>query len=148
VSPIHTVGGVRTNVTYYKDVRVPASMLVGELNRGWQLITEQLNHERVGLAALAYGAQGCFDDTLQWARSTRLRAARASSSMQPWVQMALAEAYVLLQAYAVLGNRVAWEVAAGRDARPARQRLQGVQHRELHLACCGCSWTSPAPPVS
>ena len=111
VSPIHTVGGVRTNVTYYKDVRVPESMLVGELNRGWQLITEQLNHERVGLAALAYGAQGCFDDTLQWARITP--AGLGFLIDQPWVQMAFAQAYVLLQAYAVLGNRVAWEVAQG-----------------------------------
>ena len=111
VTPIHTVGGVRTNVTYYKDVRVPANMLVGELDRGWQLITEQLNHERVGLAALAYGAQGCFDDTLQWARVTPMGAGFLID--QPWVQMALAEAYVQLQAYAVLGNRVAWEVAQG-----------------------------------
>jgi 3-oxocholest-4-en-26-oyl-CoA dehydrogenase alpha subunit len=111
VAPIHTVGGVRTNVTYYKDVRVPADMLVGALNGGWQLITEQLNHERVGLAALAYGAQGCFDDTLQWARITPSAAGFVID--QPWVQMALAEAYVLLQAYAVLGNRVAWEVAQG-----------------------------------
>jgi 3-oxocholest-4-en-26-oyl-CoA dehydrogenase alpha subunit len=111
VAPIHTVGGVRTNVTYYKDVRVPADMLVGELNGGWRLITEQLNHERVGLAALAYGAQGCFDDTLQWARITPAGAGFVID--QPWVQTALAEAYVLLQAYAVLGNRVAWEVAQG-----------------------------------
>ena len=111
LSPIHTIGGVRTNVTYYRDVRVPAGMLVGELNQGWQLITEQLDHERVGLAALAYGAQGCFDDTLQWARLTPAGAGFVID--QPWVQIALAEAYVFLQAYAVLGNRVAWEVAQG-----------------------------------
>ena len=112
LSPIHTVGGVRTNVTYYENVRVPASMIVCELNGGWQLITEQLNHERVGLAALAYGAQGCFDETVAWA----LAAAAGTGARvidQPWVQCALAEAYVLLQAYAVLGNRVAWEVAQG-----------------------------------
>ena len=112
VSPLHTVGGVRTNVTYYEDVRVPASMIVGEVNGGWALITEQLNHERVGLAALAYGAQGCFDATLAWARSTP--AAGGTRLVDaPWVQLALAEAYALLEAYAILGNRVAWEVAAG-----------------------------------
>ena len=111
VTPIHTVGGIRTNVTFYNDVRVPASMLVGELNAGWQLITEQLNHERVGLAALAYGAQGCFDDTLAWARSTQGASGRVIDA--PWVQGAFAECYALLQAYAVLGNRVAWEVAQG-----------------------------------
>jgi alkylation response protein AidB-like acyl-CoA dehydrogenase len=112
LSPIHTVGGLRTNVTYYENVRVPASMIVGELNGGWQLITEQLNHERVGLAALAYGAQGCFDETVAWAR-TATAGTGARIIDRPWVQCALAEAYALLQAYAVLGNRVAWEVAQG-----------------------------------
>ncbi len=115
LTPIHTVGGIRTNVTFYQDVRVPAAMLVGELNGGWQLITEQLNHERVGLAALAYGAQGCFDHTLAWARSTPAADGRVIDA--PWVQIALAECYALLQAYAVLGNRVAWEVAEG-ETRP------------------------------
>jgi alkylation response protein AidB-like acyl-CoA dehydrogenase len=117
ISPIHTVGGIRTNVTYYKDVRVPASMLVGDLHGGWQLITEQLNHERVGLAALAYGAQACFDATLAWACTTPGIADRHLID-QPWVQMALAECYALLQAYAVLGNRVAWEVAQGQTNAP------------------------------
>jgi len=112
LAPIHTVGGLRTNITYYDNVRVPVSMVVGEVNGGWQLITEQLNHERVGLAALAYGAQGCFDATVDWARTT---AASGGGRIidQGWVQMALAEAYVLLEAYAVLGNRVAWEVGQG-----------------------------------
>src|SRR5204862_442609 len=32
VSPIWTVGGIRTNVTYYEDVRVPASMIIGAEN--------------------------------------------------------------------------------------------------------------------
>jgi 3-oxocholest-4-en-26-oyl-CoA dehydrogenase alpha subunit len=117
ISPIHTVGGIRTNVTYYKDVRVPASMLVGPLHGGWQLITEQLNHERIGLAALAYGAQACFDATLAWARATP-GTAGGQLIAQPWVQMALAECYALLQAYAVLGNRVAWELAQGHTSAP------------------------------
>jgi alkylation response protein AidB-like acyl-CoA dehydrogenase len=112
LSPIYTVGGVRTNITYYANVRVPAEMVVGEINGGWQLITEQLNHERVGLAALAYGAQGCFDETLAWARGTPA-AGVARVIDQPWAQLALAQCYVLLQAYAVLGNRVAWQVAQG-----------------------------------
>jgi alkylation response protein AidB-like acyl-CoA dehydrogenase len=117
LSPIHTVGGLRTNVTFYQNVRVPARMLVGELNGGWQLITEQLNHERIGLAALAYGAQACFDATLTWARTTALPQGK-SVLAQPWVQGALAECYALLQAYAVLGNRVAWEVAQGESRAP------------------------------
>jgi alkylation response protein AidB-like acyl-CoA dehydrogenase len=112
LAPIHTVGGIRTNVTYYQDVRVPLDMIVGEVNGGWQLITEQLNHERVGLAALAYGAQGCFDATLAWARAAPGPAGAPLIDV-PWVQLTLAQAYTLLQAYQVLGNRVAWEVACG-----------------------------------
>ena len=61
----------------------------------------------VQLAALAYGAQGCFDETVAWAR-TAAAGTGARVIDQPWVQCALAEAYVLLQAYAVLGNRVAF----------------------------------------
>ena len=34
-------------------MRVPASSLVGEENRGWPLITNQLNHERVALTSAA-----------------------------------------------------------------------------------------------
>ncbi len=121
VSPIRTVGGFRTNVTYYENVRVPASMIVGELNGGWRVITEQLNHERVGLAALAYGAMGSFDLTVEWARATRASEGGRIID-RPWVQMALAEAYAVLQANAVLGNRVAW----GMSQQDVRGELAGA----------------------
>ncbi len=52
-TPVHTVAGVHTSATYYEDVRVPASNLVGELNGGWSLMTNQLNHERVALTSSA-----------------------------------------------------------------------------------------------
>jgi alkylation response protein AidB-like acyl-CoA dehydrogenase len=49
-TPIITHDGAHhVNATYYSDVRVPAGLLVGELNQGWRLITAQLNHERVML---------------------------------------------------------------------------------------------------
>ncbi|MQY24537.1 acyl-CoA dehydrogenase family protein [Nocardia aurantia] len=49
-TPIITCDGAHhTNATYFDNVRVPADMLVGEVDRGWKLITTQLNHERIGL---------------------------------------------------------------------------------------------------
>ncbi|HXW45287.1 MAG TPA: acyl-CoA dehydrogenase family protein [Streptosporangiaceae bacterium] len=49
-TPIITHDGAHhVNATYYSDVRVPVSMRVGAENAGWQLITSQLNHERVML---------------------------------------------------------------------------------------------------
>jgi alkylation response protein AidB-like acyl-CoA dehydrogenase len=112
VTPIWTVGGFRTNVTYYEDVRVPADMVIGEVNGGWRLIAEQLNHERIGLAALTYGANGCFDDVVEWARETQASGGQAMIEV-PWVQAALGESYALLSAVGVMGNRVAAEVAQG-----------------------------------
>jgi alkylation response protein AidB-like acyl-CoA dehydrogenase len=108
VSPIHTVGGTRTNMSYYENVRVPASMIVGELNGGWKLITSQLNHERVGLAAVGVRALGHFQDVLDWAREVRDNGKRAID--ESWVQSALGEVYSRLEAMKVMNGRMAWEL--------------------------------------
>src|SRR5262249_60797192 len=50
-TPVHTMAGVDTSATYYSDVRVPVTNLIGEENGGWQLVTNQLNHERGALVA-------------------------------------------------------------------------------------------------
>lgn len=112
VSPIWTVGGFRTNVTYYEDVRVPASMMIGQENAGWRLIAEQLNHERIGLAALTYGANGCFDEVVDWTRASTAADGQPLIA-QSWIQSALGECYALLKAVDVMGNRVGWEVTQG-----------------------------------
>ncbi len=49
IQPFETFGNTHTTSTFYDDVRVPDSMRVGEVNGGWGLITNQLNHERVSL---------------------------------------------------------------------------------------------------
>ena len=49
-----------TAATYYDNVKVPADMLVGKLNGGWQLVTSQLNHERLGLGAWSDKVVGLF----------------------------------------------------------------------------------------
>src|SRR5438552_906312 len=70
-SPIWLLGGGHTNATYYEDVRVPVGNVVLGENEGWKLITSQLNHERVALAA-AGRIDRHFQATLRWARETRL----------------------------------------------------------------------------
>src|SRR6202035_499354 len=50
-SIITTVGGLTTTSPYYEDVKVPVADRVGAENEGWRIISAQLNHERVGLAA-------------------------------------------------------------------------------------------------
>jgi len=53
VRPMHIMGGGRSNITFYNDVRVPVSSLVGEENRGWQYITTQLDFERIAISPIA-----------------------------------------------------------------------------------------------
>ncbi|MFG1796997.1 acyl-CoA dehydrogenase family protein [Nocardia sp. NPDC049149] len=67
-TPIITCDGAHhTNATYFDDVRVPADMLVGEENKGWRLITTQLNHERVGLGPSGKIEQ-LYDRVRDWAQ--------------------------------------------------------------------------------
>jgi alkylation response protein AidB-like acyl-CoA dehydrogenase len=106
--PIHTVGSVRTNVSYYNDVRVPTDMIIGKENGGWRLITSQLNHERVGLAA--WGIQGwkLFREALVWAREPRGPEGKRVID-DPTAQRNLAEVYAHLEAMRVMNARMAWQ---------------------------------------
>ncbi len=107
--PIHTVGGVRTNVSYYDNVKVPGDMIIGAENGGWRLIIEQLNHERVGLAA--WGIQGwkLFRDAMQWARNTQSADGRRVID-DPGAQRNLAEVYSHLEAMRVMNARMSWSL--------------------------------------
>ncbi|HEV8574150.1 MAG TPA: acyl-CoA dehydrogenase family protein [Dehalococcoidia bacterium] len=60
VRPFPTMGGYRTNITFYDNVRVPISSLVGEENRGWTYITTQLDFERVAISPIP-GIERVFD---------------------------------------------------------------------------------------
>ncbi len=110
-APIHTVGGVRTNISYYNDVRCPNDMICGSLNGGWKLITSQLNHERVGLAAIGIYAYGLYQDVLAWAREPDTTGVRPIEDAT--VQRLLAECYARLEAMRLMTWRMAWSMEHG-----------------------------------
>ncbi len=103
---IHTVGDTKTAASYYVDVRVPVENVVAGENEGWRLITNQLNHERVGLAALGGETSELYDAVEQWARD-------AGVIDEPWVQRNLAEAYARLEAMRLLNWQMARKVDDG-----------------------------------
>jgi 3-oxocholest-4-en-26-oyl-CoA dehydrogenase alpha subunit len=111
-TPIVTVGDNSTTATFYDDVRVPLGNLVGAVNQGWRMITTQLNHERVGLAALGGRAQRLFDDVLGWCRATDSGEGGKMSEL-PWVQMDLARAHARLQAMQLLNWKMATAIGEG-----------------------------------
>lgn len=108
-SPVETVGGVRTNVSYYTDIKVPVDMIIGAENQGWRLITSQLNHERVGLAAWGINGWKIFRDVLVWARAERGPDGRRVID-HPLAQRNLAEVYACLEAMRVMNARMAWQL--------------------------------------
>jgi alkylation response protein AidB-like acyl-CoA dehydrogenase len=106
ITPIVTIGGVRTNATFYEDVRVPAANLVGAENNGWSLITGQLNHERVSLSNYA-PMERLLEETLAWARETR-RADGSRVIDSPWVQASLARVKAKLHVLRLMNFQLAW----------------------------------------
>ena len=106
-TPIITCDGAHhVNATYYTDVRVPVSRLVGEQDRGWRLITSQLNHERVMLGPA--GRIGAVYD--------RVRAWAATHGLldRPDVAAALAETRATQRVNELLN----WQVAGADADRP------------------------------
>ncbi|MEV6541233.1 acyl-CoA dehydrogenase family protein [Streptomyces sp. NPDC051665] len=114
-TPIETVGGQRTTATYYDGVRVPAGNLVGVENEGWSLITNQLNHERVALAATGMQAEEFYAAVLTAARTPDPVTGRRRVD-EPWVRSQLAEAHARLAATRLLNWRLVGDVGAGRLA--------------------------------
>lgn len=114
-TPIDTVGGLTTTATYYDGIRVPAANLVGEENGGWGLITNQLNHERVALAAIGMQAEDFYAAALDRARTPDpLTGERRADA--PWVRSRLAEVHARLAATRLLNWRLVGDVGAGRLA--------------------------------
>jgi alkylation response protein AidB-like acyl-CoA dehydrogenase len=111
-SLIHTVGGNTTTATFYDEVRVPVANRVGEENEGWRMITTQLNHERVGLAAWSGLTGQMFDEVARWAAGHRL-ADGSRVIDQSWVQSDLARVDAELEAMRLMNWRMAVSVAAG-----------------------------------
>ncbi|MFC5821869.1 acyl-CoA dehydrogenase family protein [Nonomuraea harbinensis] len=103
-TPITTMDGRHhTNATYYTDVRVPVDMVVGEVDKGWDLIVNQLNHERVTLGPAGNLAQ-IHDRLLAWAR-------RAGLADQPDVRRVLGR----VRAFSRTNELLNWQVAANMD---------------------------------
>jgi acyl-CoA dehydrogenase len=58
-----------TATLYFDNLRVPVGNLLGEENKGFQVIMGNFNSERLGLAAACNAfAQVCVDDTIAYAR--------------------------------------------------------------------------------
>jgi alkylation response protein AidB-like acyl-CoA dehydrogenase len=127
-TPIWTMAGVRTNATYFDDVRVPHENLVGGENRGWSLITGQLNLERISLVNVS-GYESVFDDLMRWTKKTRLPDGRAVID-QPWVRQSLARCHAQIEVLKLMNWKQAWASTQGM-VQPAESSAAKVYGTEM-----------------
>jgi alkylation response protein AidB-like acyl-CoA dehydrogenase len=128
------MGNMNTNQTFYDDVRVPAENLVGKLNGGWKLITNQLNHERVTLCSSGM-IEGRFLEVVDWAKRTRLPDGRRVID-QEWVQVNLARIYARLDFLRLMNFKIAWNAEQGAPLNPAHASSIKVFGTEFYLEAC------------
>jgi alkylation response protein AidB-like acyl-CoA dehydrogenase len=109
-TPIWTLG-VRTNATYYQAVQVDRAWQVGEVNKGWKLITGQLNRERLSL--VNHGpVSTLFDMVAEWAATTAAGDGRPFMA-KPWVQSNLAKVKSGLEVLKLICWKQAWAMTEG-----------------------------------
>jgi 3-oxocholest-4-en-26-oyl-CoA dehydrogenase alpha subunit len=126
-TPVHTVAGVSTSATYYEDVRVPVTNLVGELNGGWPLMTNQLNHERVALTSSAPLVHSVAE-VRRWAQETKNPDGTRVID-QEWVQVLLGRAHARVDVLSLMNWKIA--TSEGKDLSPADASATKVYGSEL-----------------
>ncbi|HUP93705.1 MAG TPA: acyl-CoA dehydrogenase family protein [Burkholderiales bacterium] len=118
VRKIETLGqrAIKTTQVFYADVTVPASMVLGEVDRGWQAVDAYLWYERLCLAAARTGAAtAAFDYALEYAK-TRQQFGRPIGKFQA-ISHKLADMKVMLDVSRMLVYRFAWLMQQGQATR-------------------------------
>jgi alkylation response protein AidB-like acyl-CoA dehydrogenase len=129
--PIANFGNFNTNYTFYEDLRVPYDNVVGGENMGWNLIMEQLNHERVTLCSSGI-MERCLDDVRRYTQETTLADGRRLAD-EPWVQHNLAWVHARLDVLRLMNWQVAWRAEQGFDLDPAAASAVKVFGTEFYM---------------
>lgn len=94
---------------YFDGLFVPESQLIGDENYGFLALMRNFNHERLGLAATAWGmAEVCLCDALEWAQQ-RQTFGKPLISRQV-IRHKLAQMRMRMDAVRALLEQVAWQV--------------------------------------
>ena len=130
IQPLDLISDHNINQVFFENARVPAKNLVGGVNKGWKLITNQLNHERVAICSTGM-IEGCYDDVVAYARETELPDGRRLID-EEWVQLNLAKVYKGLSFLRLINWKVAWS-ASQNSLSPADASATKVFGTEFYL---------------
>jgi alkylation response protein AidB-like acyl-CoA dehydrogenase len=110
IKPLYIMPGERSNYTFYDNVRVPKSCLVGEENKGWKYITTQLDFERIMLSPSSPMKRN-IEDAIQWAKETKIDGKPVIE--HSGVKTRLAELIMEVEVLKMLNYQVAWLITNG-----------------------------------
>jgi alkylation response protein AidB-like acyl-CoA dehydrogenase len=112
IQPIRTMINHATTQVFFDDLRVPASALIGEQDRGFSYILDGMNAERILIAAECIGDGRWFVD--QARRYARDRTVFASPiGAKQGVQFPIARAYAQVEAADLMVQQAARRFQAG-----------------------------------
>jgi acyl-CoA dehydrogenase len=118
IRKIRTLGqrAIGTTQVFYNDVKVPASAMLGERDRGWEAVDAYLWYERLCLSAARTGAaSAAFDYALDYAK-TRKQFGQPIGQFQA-ISHKLADMKVMLDVSRTLVYRFAWLMSEGKATR-------------------------------
>jgi alkylation response protein AidB-like acyl-CoA dehydrogenase len=113
VNPIlNYYGRHHFNEVFFDNVRVPASNLVGEENKGWYYLMQSLAFERRSLAPTTYGAcRRILDDLAKYVLEAKHEAGRSSDN--PVVRAKLADLAIDLEVLKMFAFQLGWRISLG-----------------------------------
>lgn len=135
ITPLHTMGGFRSNVTFYDNVKVPADCLIGEENKGWSYINSQLAMERIGLVPHSR-MRRMLEDMIRWTKDTVIDGRRLFD--EPWVREKLADLTVRTEVLRLFNFRAATMIAQGIEpfAEAAMTKVYGSELFQTVAGTC------------
>ena len=113
VNPLLNYHGAHIfNEVFFDNVRVPASNLVGEENKGWYHLMQSLASERHSLGPSLYGnARRLLDELAGYAKETQYDGKPLSQN--PEVRHMLADAVAEAEMLKLFNYQVTWELTQG-----------------------------------
>ncbi len=131
IKPIRTMMNHATTEVFFENVRVPASQLIGEENKGFRYILSGMNAERILIAAECIGDAKWFIDRAVTYAKERVVFGRPIGQNQG-VQFPIAQAYAKMRAAELMVERAASLFEAGAEC--------GAEANMAKLMAADASW--------
>ncbi|MBM4406857.1 MAG: acyl-CoA dehydrogenase [Chloroflexi bacterium] len=136
IRPIECLGGLRTNQTFWENVRVNKRQMVGERGMGFYNIAVALDFERVMIGSHVAGYRRTYDDLVKLCRQTKLDGRPVLSD--PIVRNRLADIATDLHVARLLTFKVMWMIDNGQvpnyEASMTKVLSSELQVRMVHTS--------------